>query len=110
MSVLLLHLQTQSLLHSSSKVNQWKSSQCVPDQRLLALTKSTCLLYLIAGHICDKADNLIETHLILSHRHLFLLIVMQVYLHRWGVGALYSCQRWWTEGDAAAKPGAGKQR
>jgi hypothetical protein len=29
---------------------------------------------------------------------------------RWGVGALYSCQRRWTEAGAATKSGVGKQR
>jgi hypothetical protein len=29
---------------------------------------------------------------------------------RWGVGALYSCQRRWMEGGAAVKPGARKLR
>jgi hypothetical protein len=79
--ILVLHLHTQCLLHRSTEVHQRKGSQCMPDRRLQTLTELTRLLHLIISHMRDKAEHLVEAHLILCDRLLLLLVGLQVNLH-----------------------------
>jgi hypothetical protein len=53
----------------------------MPDRRLQTLTELARLLHLIISHMKDKADHLVEAHLILCDRLLLLLVGLQVNLH-----------------------------
>jgi hypothetical protein len=53
----------------------------MPDRRLQTLTELTRLLHLIISHMRDKAEHLVEAHLILCDRLLLLLVGLQVNLH-----------------------------
>jgi hypothetical protein len=79
--ILVLHLHTQCLLHSGTEVHQQKGSQSMPDRRLQTLTELARLLHLIISHMRDKADHLVEAHLILCDRLLLPLVGLQVNLH-----------------------------
>jgi hypothetical protein len=77
----MLHLHTQCLVHRGTEVHQRKGSQSMPDRRLQTLTELARLLHLIISHMWDKADHLVEAHLILCDRLLLLLEGLQVNLH-----------------------------
>jgi hypothetical protein len=79
--ILVLHLHTQCLLHRGTEVHQRKGPQSMPDRRLQTLMELARLLHLIISHMRDKADHLVEAHLILCDRLLLLLVGLQVNLH-----------------------------
>jgi hypothetical protein len=79
--ILVLHLHTQCLLHRGMEVHQRKGPQSMPDRRLQTLMELARLLHLIISHMRDKADHLVEAHLILCDRLLLLLVGLQVNLH-----------------------------
>jgi hypothetical protein len=53
----------------------------MPDRRLQTLTELARLLHLIISHMRDKADHLVEAHLILCDILLLLFVGLQVNLH-----------------------------